>query len=90
VLDAELGRQLPQPRFAHRGKPVTAFAVAGDFDPAEIQSNSFEIEWPPKSGRRASFPEVDKAGWVTLAGARAKILAGQRPFIDRLEKLLDK
>jgi predicted NUDIX family NTP pyrophosphohydrolase len=69
------------------GKIVTAWAVEGDFDPARLKSNTFEIEWPPKSGKRASFPEVDRGAWFSLAEAEAKILTGQRPFLERLEKL---
>jgi predicted NUDIX family NTP pyrophosphohydrolase len=65
-------------------KRVTVFAVAGDFDPATLKSNDFEMEWPPKSGRMRSFPEVDRAAWFRLAEAREKILPGQAPFIDRL------
>jgi len=65
-------------------KVVTAFALEGDFDPATLKSNSFEMEWPPKSGRRASFLEVDRAEWFSLETARAKILQGQREFIERL------
>ena len=70
------------------GKHVTAWAVEGDFDPATLVSTTFELEWPPRSGRRQSFPEVDRAGWFSPDEAREKILAGQRPFIDRLEKML--
>jgi predicted NUDIX family NTP pyrophosphohydrolase len=66
------------------GKRVTAFAVEGDLDADAISSNSFEIEWPPRSGRRQSFPEVDRAGWFTLEQARAKLLAAQAAFLDRL------
>ena len=80
---AELG-ELKQPS----GKRITAFAVAGDFDPAGLKSNLFELEWPPKSGRMRSFPEVDRAQWFTLAEAREKILPGQAPFIERLRDLL--
>jgi predicted NUDIX family NTP pyrophosphohydrolase len=69
-------------------KVVRAFAIAGDFDIARLQSNTFEIEWPPKSGRKQSFPEVDRAGWFAPDPARRKILAGQRPFIERLLALL--
>jgi predicted NUDIX family NTP pyrophosphohydrolase len=65
-------------------KVITAFAVEGDFDPSRLKSNLFEMEWPPKSGRLQSFPEVDRAAWLTLEEAREKILPGQRPFIDRL------
>ncbi|NGO55590.1 NUDIX domain-containing protein [Allomesorhizobium camelthorni] len=70
------------------GKIVTAFAAGCDFDPATLASNSFEMEWPPRSGRVASFPEVDRAGWFSLADAREKIIEGQRPLLDRLEELL--
>ncbi len=70
------------------GKTVTAFAAECDFDPATLESNSFEMEWPPRSGRVASFPEVDRAGWFSLADARQKIIEGQHPLLDRLEELL--
>jgi predicted NUDIX family NTP pyrophosphohydrolase len=70
------------------GKAVTAFAAEGDFDPANLKSNSFDMEWPPKSGRVASFPEVDRAGWFGLAEAREKIIEGQRSLLDRLETLV--
>jgi predicted NUDIX family NTP pyrophosphohydrolase len=66
------------------GKAVTAWAVEGDFDAAALTSNTFELEWPPKSGRRQSFPEVDRAEWFTPDQARAKIIAAQRALIDRL------
>jgi predicted NUDIX family NTP pyrophosphohydrolase len=65
-------------------KVVTAYAIKGDFDPSGLSSNLFEMEWPPKSGRLRSFPEVDRAAWFTVAEAGEKILAGQHPFIDRL------
>jgi predicted NUDIX family NTP pyrophosphohydrolase len=67
------------------GKWVEAFAVEGDFDAAAMKSNSFTIEWPPRSGRVQDFPEVDRAAWFSLPEARQKILAAQRPFLDRLE-----
>jgi predicted NUDIX family NTP pyrophosphohydrolase len=69
-------------------KIVTAFAVEGDFDPATLKSNTFELEWPPKSGRKATFPEVDRAQWFSLEMARAKILSGQREFITRLLEMV--
>ena len=69
------------------GKRVHAFAVNGDLDVQTVASNTFEIEWPPKSGRLQTFPEVDRAEWFTLPIARTKILEGQRPLLDRLEKL---
>ena len=71
------------------GKSVTAFAAEGDFDTVSLDSNRFEIEWPPKSGRIAAFPEVDRAGWFALDEAREKIIEGQRPLLDRLEALVD-
>jgi predicted NUDIX family NTP pyrophosphohydrolase len=70
------------------GKYVTAWAVEGDFDPAALVSGTFEMEWPPRSGRKRSFPEVDRADWFSLDEARRKILTGQRPLIDRLERML--
>jgi predicted NUDIX family NTP pyrophosphohydrolase len=69
------------------GKWVEAFALAGDLDPATIVSNRFEIEWPPRSGSRQSFPEVDRAAWFTLDIARAKMLPSQLPLLDRLVAL---
>lgn len=68
-------------------KLVAVFAVEGDFDPATVKSNRFELEWPPNSGRIQSFPEVDRAYWFTLAEARVKIQPGQAPFLDRLLRL---
>jgi predicted NUDIX family NTP pyrophosphohydrolase len=65
-------------------KIVTAWAVEGDFDPATLKSNAFELEWPPRSGRKASFPEVDRAEWFSPAAARLKILPAQSEFIARL------
>jgi predicted NUDIX family NTP pyrophosphohydrolase len=65
-------------------KVVSAWAVEGDFDVGALKSNMFELEWPPKSGRKASFPEVDRAEWFSPAAARRKILPGQSGFIDRL------
>jgi predicted NUDIX family NTP pyrophosphohydrolase len=66
------------------GKIVTAWAVEGDVDVAAVVSNTFEMEWPPRSGRTAEFPEIDRAEWFDLATARTKILAAQEPFLDRL------
>lgn len=70
------------------GKAVIAFAGKGDFDPATLKSNRFEMEWPPRSGRRASFPEIDRAGWFSLDEAREKIIEGQRPLLERLATLV--
>jgi predicted NUDIX family NTP pyrophosphohydrolase len=70
------------------GKVVTAFALEGTIDVDTIRSNTFEIEWPPKSGKRRSFPEVDRAAWFTLAEAREKINPAQRELLDRLNQRL--
>lgn len=70
------------------GKRVVAWAIEGEFDPAQLSSNTFEIEWPPRSGRRAEFPEVDRAEWFDLATAREKVVRGQVPLIDALERAL--
>jgi predicted NUDIX family NTP pyrophosphohydrolase len=69
-------------------KTVSAWAAEGDFDPKALKSNLCEIEWPPKSGRMQLIPEADRAEWFSLQDARVKILAGQRPFLDRLERAL--
>lgn len=66
------------------GKVVTAWAAEGDCAAEEIWSNTFAMEWPPRSGRRQEFPEVDRAGWFSLAEARTKMVAGQVEFLDRL------
>jgi predicted NUDIX family NTP pyrophosphohydrolase len=90
----ELGSRLDAPleplgRVRQRGgKIVEAFAAEGDFEVAGVKSISFEMEWPPRSGRRASFPEVDRAEWFTLAGAREQILEGQAPLLDILAERL--
>jgi predicted NUDIX family NTP pyrophosphohydrolase len=70
------------------GKRVAAWAFRGDCDPAALRCNSFEVEWPPKSGKRQSFPEIDRAAWFALDEARAKILPAQRELLDRLEAVL--
>lgn len=71
------------------GKTIHAFAVETDApDPARLVSNTFEMEWPPRSGRRRRFPEVDRAAWVPLAEARDKMHGNQQALIDQLERLL--
>ncbi|UWU71124.1 NUDIX domain-containing protein [Bradyrhizobium sp. NC92] len=70
------------------GKRVTAFAAELDLDVRSIRSNTFEMEWPPRSGKRQAFPEVDRAEWFTLGAAQEKINAGQRPLLDRLTLLI--
>ena len=66
------------------GKVVDAWAAEGDFDPEALDSNTFEMEWPPKSGREVEFPEVDRADWFELDAARRKLLPAQSEFLDRL------
>jgi len=81
---------MPLGRLKQRGgKWVEAFAMEGDFDEARLRSNTFELEWPPRSGRHASFPEIDRVGWFTLEQARTKILASQQPLLDRLGERVD-
>ena len=70
------------------GKLVHVWAVEDDWDAAKLRSNSFEMEWPPKSGRRQEFPELDRAAWFTLGEARRKILKAQAVFLDRLAAAL--
>jgi len=72
------------------GKFVTAFALAGDLDVTAIKPGLFEMEWPPKSGRKQSFPEIDRAAWFSPDEARVKILESQRDFVDRLLALVAK
>ena len=66
------------------GKVVMAWAIAGDLDPGAIRSNTFEMEWPPRSGTTREFPEVDRAEWFGLDEARERILPAQAPLLDRL------
>jgi predicted NUDIX family NTP pyrophosphohydrolase len=70
------------------GKVVHAFALEGNADPATLQSNTFSIEWPPRSGRQQSFPEVDRAAWFPLDVARRKINPAQAALLDELEATL--
>ena len=69
------------------GKIVTAWAVEGDCDSSGLKSNTFSMQWPPRSGRMAEFPEVDRWEWFSLNDAREKILAGQRIFLERLREM---
>ncbi|MFL5796417.1 MAG: NUDIX domain-containing protein [Actinomycetota bacterium] len=71
------------------GKLVRAWAVEGDLDPASAVSNTFEMEWPPRSGRTAAFPEIDRLDWFDLDEARRRIKDAQVPFLDRLEASLE-
>jgi predicted NUDIX family NTP pyrophosphohydrolase len=70
------------------GKRIVAWAARCDVDARSIVSNEFEIEWPPRSGKRQTFPEVDRAAWFSVADARVKLLRGQVPLVDRLADLL--
>jgi predicted NUDIX family NTP pyrophosphohydrolase len=70
------------------GKLVHAWAVEADCDSSAIRSNTFEMEWPPRSGRQETFPEVDRAAWLDLPTARVKITKGQLGLLDQLERLL--
>jgi predicted NUDIX family NTP pyrophosphohydrolase len=92
----ETGSVSPPDGFAALGefrqasrKIVTAFAVAGDFDTSQFRSITFRMEWPPKSGVEADFPEADRAEWFGLDQAAAKIHVGQRPMLAALATLLD-
>jgi predicted NUDIX family NTP pyrophosphohydrolase len=69
------------------GKIIQAWAVEGDCDAGAIRSNTFTLEWPPRSGRQQEFPEVDRAAWFTLTAAREKIIKGQVGFLDELQRL---
>jgi len=66
------------------GKIITVWTLEGDCNPAQLRSNTFTMEWPPRSGRRIEAPEVDRGCWYSIEEARAKLLPGQRPFLDRL------
>ena len=70
------------------GKLVHAWAIEADCDPRELRSNSFSMEWPPRSGRMAEFPEVDRGAWFGLDEARQRLLEAQRPFLDALRALV--
>lgn len=84
-----IGPLRPLGRVRQRGgKWVEAFALQGDFDPDTLRSNRFELEWPPRSGQRASFPEIDRAAWFTLTQAQGKILPSQAELLDRLQMML--
>jgi len=85
---AATGRLRPLGQVRQRGgKIVLAYALEGTLDPDAVRSNDIPIEWPPRSGRTIKIPEIDRAAWFPLPLAREKILASQRPFLDRLEEL---
>jgi predicted NUDIX family NTP pyrophosphohydrolase len=72
------------------GKRIVAWAVEGDLDCSAIRSNTFTLEWPPRSGRHREFPEIDRAAWFDAAAARRKLVPAQVAFIDALERRLDR
>jgi len=76
------------PRKQPGGKIVHAWAVEADCDPASVRSNVFSMEWPPRSGRKQEFPEIDRAAWFPIAIAREKIHKGQAPLLDELAGLI--
>jgi predicted NUDIX family NTP pyrophosphohydrolase len=92
-FEEELGVEAPGPLQSlgqvrqRAGKIVRGYALEGDLDVGSIRSNDVAIEWPPRSGRTMYFPEIDRAAWFAIPLAREKILASQRPFLDRLEML---
>ena len=90
-FEEETGTRLPETKLIELGavmqkggKEVTAWAARGDLDPASIRSNSFTMQWPPRSGREQEFPEIDRAGWFALDEAREKLVGAQAELLDRL------
>ena len=91
----ETGAELPEGALVELGevrqgggKLVRAWAAEGDLDPEAVRSNTFELEWPPRSGRTQEFPEIDRAAWFGLDEAPERLLAAQAPFLDRLREHL--
>lgn len=91
----ELGLQVPEGEFIelgsvdqHNNKTVTAWAIEADIDTSNINSNTFEMEWPPRSGRQQQFPEIDRAGWFGLPEASRKVIRGQGDIFAKLADLL--
>lgn len=87
----EIGQQAPDGEYQEigtvklkSGKTIYGWALEADMDVSTVMSNTFEIEWPPKSGKMQEFPEIDRAQWLTLAAAKEKMHTGQSEFIDRL------
>lgn len=90
-FEEELGSPVPPGNLVPLGsvrvtsaKVLTVWAVEGDLDATVTRSNTFALEWPPRSGRMQEFPEIDRAAWFSLDEARTKMLKGQVPFLDRL------
>ena len=96
-LEEETGNTINNGKFVQlkpvtikSGKQITAWAVEIDFEKCFICSNNFEMEWPPRSGKKQSFPEVDKANWFSIKAAKEKINPGQLPLLDELVEMLKK
>jgi predicted NUDIX family NTP pyrophosphohydrolase len=87
---APSGTLIPLGEFRPGSKILTAFALEGDFDLMNFQSNNFTMEWPPKSGRMQEFPEADRGGWFALDEARRKILKGQLPVLEAFGNYIEK
>src|SRR5947209_16378506 len=93
-FEEELGSPVPAARLTPLGelraggKVLTVWAAEGDLDATACTSNTFELEWPPRSGRVQEFPEIDRAAWVGLDAAREKLVKGQLPFLDRLSAVV--
>ncbi|HEX6957102.1 MAG TPA: NUDIX domain-containing protein [Ferrovibrio sp.] len=85
---AASGAAIALGRYKHGQKIIQAWAIEGDCDPARLRSNSFSMEWPPRSGQMRDFPEADRAAWFDLATARRRIHKNQLPFLDALEACL--
>jgi predicted NUDIX family NTP pyrophosphohydrolase len=90
-FEEETGTRLPDDELVDlgavtqkAGKEVTAWAARGDLDASAVRSNSFEMEWPPRSGRRQAFPEIDRAEWFAVEQARSRLVSGQAELLDRL------
>lgn len=81
------GETIPlEPLRQPSGKLVYAWAMKRDLDPTVVKSNTFSIEWPPRSGKHQEFPEIDRAAWFTIEQASHKILKGQAPFLAQLQE----
>ena len=90
-FEEEIGMALPPGELVELGsvkqkggKVVSAWAAEGDLDADSVRSNTFTMEWPPRSGRTVEFPEIDRAGWFGVEDAREKLVAAQAEFLDRL------
>lgn len=79
-----------QPIRQRGGKHILAWAFEGDFDPLQLRSATFSMEWPPRSGQQRDFPEVDRAAWFAVEEARRRVNAGQVPLVDELSRLVGK